>query len=76
MTSKINVRNLKIETVEALKKEAPLSCTCDDGETTFHGNYGWICSSCATKYEQIERDTDWDTWEHERRQRIAEANEY
>lgn len=38
--------------------------------------FGWICDSCRDDYERIERETDWDRYEEERRRKIAEANEY
>lgn len=39
-------------------------------------SWGWICDSCLAEYERIDRETDWESWDEDRRRKIAEANEY
>lgn len=46
---------------------------CGDEETPLENHYGDVlCRECI----KIELETDWDQYEADRRQRIAESNEY
>jgi hypothetical protein len=59
-------------------KEINCCSGCGDDEVgiTKDSYYGWICKQCFDDFERIDRETDWDKWEEDKRRRIAEANEY
>lgn len=51
-------------------------CDCGELNCIKDSEYGWICVTCLEEMRKVERETDWDTHEANRRERIAEANEY
>ena len=40
-----------------------------------HKHWGWICQSCEVEMTKLEYETDWDTFEANKRERINEHNE-
>ena len=52
-------------------------CTCcgDDYSLIKDKLYGWVCSSCLEELERVDRETDWDEYEAQKRARIAEGQE-
>lgn len=48
----------------------------EDTPQTKDPHWGWICCDCRLEMNRIEQETDWDTWEADKRQRIAESNEH
>lgn len=50
-----------------------MACQCCDSEAPARDYYGTsLCEECI----EMDRDTDWDAYEEEKRRRIAEQNEY
>ena len=55
------------------------SCTsCGDDEAGLVNDktWGWVCDDCKQQLDKIDRETDWESWDEERRRKLAEANEY
>jgi len=49
-------------------------CSEDTDHLTKDPHWGFICNACCIEMDRVDKDTDWDTWEAEKRQRIAESS--
>lgn len=52
------------------------SCGDEDCALVKDKDWGWVCDDCKQSLDKVDRETDWDRWEQDRRERIAEQNEY
>lgn len=55
------------------------SCTsCGDDESGLikDKTWGWVCNDCKENLDKVDRETDWESWDEDRRRKLAEANEY
>ena len=52
------------------------SCGDEDGSLMKDKHWGLVCDDCQQELERIDRETDWDRFEQDHRERLAEQNEY
>ncbi len=58
------------------QNEDYLSPCCGKEVAVFKSIWGEVCHACHTEYNDLDRTTDWDQHEADKRECIVESNEY
>ncbi len=58
------------------KEDDSLSPCCGEEVYVSKTIWGWMCNTCKDSYDELDRVTDWDKFEADKRARIFEEQEY